>query len=350
LFDYNNRSHDVSQVMSSLDEDSIESNKHYKQGVNANAYKEFDPFYSNTLSRASSRVNSNGAALIFNKNLQLDSIKEMTIENIAPGKSHNMFNDFNSKSEVKQNIVIEKPQIAEELQKEKELREQEEAKRALEAPSEIQKPKKKKTKLGQKKRSKSWDEEVAKVEQLKRKAQEERRGSLAVRKDVVNKTLLRSMKRFITQKFEQETGIINLSNEEKKQRFLELLEAFTRNYIPKVVEIQKIEDNNDDDENIISQNGVRFIVGLIVSQQLMRSHINSIKERTFFYQYYQLLNKYSHKKLLRLMKNSNFIFVIANFKENGGLEELIKTDQTLMRNPQAYYEAANSFINKLSIL
>lgn len=170
----------------------------------------------------------------------------------------------------------------------------EEAKKLAEPPSEMPLPKKKR-KLSKKKRSKSWDEEAAKQEQLRRKNQERRRGSLAVRKDVVNKTLLRSMKRLITQKFEQESGILNLSGEEKKDQFLQLVDRFSRDYINKINEIQNIEDDNEEDESIISQNGVKFIVGLIVSQQLMRSHINTIKERTFFYQYYQLLNKYSHK-------------------------------------------------------
>ena len=116
---------------------------------------------------------------------------------------------------------------------------------------------------------------------------------MAVRKDVVNKTLLRSMKRLITQKFETESGINDLSNDEKKNIFLKMVDRFTKSYFPSIWEIQNIEDNED--ESVLSQDGVKFIVGLIVSQQLMRSHINTIKERTFFYQYYQLLNKYSHK-------------------------------------------------------
>lgn len=89
---------------------------------------------------------------------------------------------------------------------------------------------------------------------------------------------------------------MDLSNEERKDKFLALVDQFTKSYIPSIVEIPNVEDIDEEDESIISQNGIKFIVGLIVSQQLMRSHINTIKERTFFYQYYQLLNKYSHKK------------------------------------------------------
>lgn len=272
----------------------------------------------------------------------------MTIENIAPGKPHNMFDDISQNkmtTPAQGGVVIEKAQIAEEIKREQELALQAQQLKA-EIPSEMPMPKKKKKKLAKKKRSKSWDEEAAKQEQLKRKNQERRRGSLAVRKDVVNKTLLRSMKRLITQKFETESKINDLPADERKEQFLNLVDSFTHSYLPSVCEIVNVEDNNDEDESIISQNGVKFIIGLIVSQQLMRSHINTIKERTFFYQYYQLLNKYSHKKLLRLLKNSNFIFVIASFKDNGGLDELIKTDPTLMKNPQVYHEAAQSFINR----
>ena len=147
-------------------------------------------------------------------------------------------------------VVIEKPQIAEEIQKEKELRAAEEAKKAAEPPAQMPKPKKKKKKLSKKKRSKSWDEEAAKQEQLRRKNQERRRGSLAVRKDVVNKTLLRSMKRLIAQKFEADTGILNMAKDDQKSKFLELVDSFTRNYISKICEVSIIED--DEDESVIS--------------------------------------------------------------------------------------------------
>ena len=266
LFEYANRSQEVSQVMSSLDEDSVDSNP--KKIINQ-------------------RLNPKGTTLILNKDLEVESKQEVTIENIEPEKS--MFGDLIAKQ-----VIVGKPQIEEEVIQ----RKLEESKREI--PFDMPKPKKKKQKLAKKKRSKSWDEEAAKQEQLKRKNQEKRRGSLAVRKDVVNKTLLRSMKRLITQKFENETGLNDMAGEEKKSMFLKLVDQFTKSYFPSISEIQNIEDNED--ESILSQDGVKFIVGLIVSQQLMRSHINTIKERTFFYQYYQLLNKYSHKKLLRLLK------------------------------------------------
>lgn len=269
LFEYANRSHEVSQVMSSLDEDSVDSNP--KKIINQ-------------------KLNPKGGTLILNKDLEVESKQEVTIENIEQDKSANMFGDLESKPSAFTGVALKKPQIEDEVKQRKVEEKKVEVKQI---PFDMPMPKKKKQKLAKKKRSKSWDEEAAKQEQLKRKNQEKRRGSLAVRKDVVNKTLLRSMKRLITQKFETESGINDLSNDEKKNIFLKMVDRFTKSYFPSIWEIQNIEDNED--ESVLSQDGVKFIVGLIVSQQLMRSHINTIKERTFFYQYYQLLNKYSHK-------------------------------------------------------
>lgn len=170
LFDYNNRSQEVSQVMSSLDEDSIDSNRGTKLPKN-------DP----------------KKVVILNKDLKVESIKDMTIEHVAPFRPENMFDDLkhsvhNSESRAP---IIGKPQIVDAQQQNY----AEEVKKSEAPPSDMPLPRKKKTKLSKKKRSKSWDEEAAKQEQLRRKMQEKRRGSLAVRKDVVNKTLLRSMKR-----------------------------------------------------------------------------------------------------------------------------------------------------------
>lgn len=207
-------------------------------------------------------------------------------------------------------------------------------------------PKKKKKKLSKKKRSKSWDEEAAKQEQQRRQNMEKRRGSLAVRKDVVNKTLLRSIKRLVTQKFEDFSGFKDLSSSEQKEKFLELVEKFTIHYFPDISKVMTIEDTTtNDEESILSQNGIKFIVGWLVNQNISKTHFKSIKERTFFYLFQNLLKKYSHRKLVRLMSNDNFIFVVASLRENGGLDEIIDQDPW-NKNKQAYYEAANSFITK----
>lgn len=173
-----------------------------------------------------------------------------------------------------------------------------------------------------------------------------RRGSLAVRKDVVNKTLLRSIKRYVTERFEDQSGIKKLSTSEQKEQFLALIEKFIHAYFSSYGQVLTIEDNPDEEESKLSQNGIKFIVGLLVNPNLLKSHFKSIKERTFFYLFQNLLKKYSHRKLLRLMTNENFIFVVASLRENGGLEDIISSDPTCNKNKQAYYEAADSFITR----
>lgn len=321
IYDRENQSEILSQNLSSLSEASIENNDGEKKGLE-------------TLKRAPNET------LMLDKDLKPENSKEVTMENVDANQPAQAFDDLGSNV-----VVIEKPQIAEEIQKQRELEAQEKAKKVQETPSQMPKPKRKRTKLSKKKRSKSWDEETAQIERKRLANQEKRRGSLAVRKDVVNKTLLRSMRRVIAEAFEEYSGINNLSAKEKKAKFIDLVDKFTRNYIPSIVEITVVHDN-EENEDIISQEGVKFIIGLMVSQTLMRSHVEGVKKRCFFYQYHQLLNKYSHKKMQRLLKNSSFIYVIHKFKESGKLDDLIKSDSTLSKNPQVYYDAANSFISR----
>lgn len=207
-------------------------------------------------------------------------------------------------------------------------------------------PKRKKKKLARQKRSKSWDEEAAKQEQKRRENASKRRGSLALRKDVVNKTLLRSIKRLISQKFEECSKITDLPSSEQKDQFLKLIDDFIQKYFPAINEVTTIEDTSKEEDFILSQSGIKFMVGLLASQNLAKSHFKSIKERTFFYLFYDLLKKYSHRKLVRLLNNDNFIFVVATLRENGGLDEIIAADPTCNKNPQIYYDAANSFIER----
>lgn len=71
----------------------------------------------------------------------------------------------------------------------------------------------------------------------------ERRGSLATRKDVVNKTLLRAIKRFITDKFEEYTEIKTLQPAEQKEQFIDLLDKFIFFYFPAISQVINEEGN-----------------------------------------------------------------------------------------------------------
>lgn len=168
-----------------------------------------------------------------------------------------------------------------------------------------------------------------------------------MRKDVVNKTLLRSIKRLIGLKFEEQSKIKELNSKQQKDKFLQLIEGFINHYFPCYTQVITVEDNPNEEDSKLSQNGIKFIVGLLVNPKLLKSHFKSVKERTFFYLFQNLLRKYSHRKLLRLMSNQNFIFVVASLRENGGLEEIIESDPTCNKNKQAYYEAADNFINRV---
>ncbi|CAI2367581.1 unnamed protein product [Moneuplotes crassus] len=289
---------------------------------------------------------------ILNKNADSISHKDMTMENVHPAKASQVFEDISIQPNSIDNQakpVIEKPQIAEELEKEKKVKFEEvkQAEESKEPPAQLPKPRKKRKKLEKKKRSKSWDEEAAKQEQKRRENLEKKKGSLAVRKDVVNKTLLRSIKRLIGLKFEEQSKIKELNSKQQKDKFLQLIEGFISHYFPCYTQVITVEDNPNEEDSKLSQNGIKFIVGLLVNPKLLKSHFKSVKERTFFYLFQNLLRKYSHRKLLRLMSNQNFIFVVASLRENGGLEEIIESDQTCNRNKQAYYEAANNFINRV---
>ena len=69
-----------------------------------------------------------------------------------------------------------------------------------------------------------WNESLESADQ-----DSTRLNSFSTRKDVVNKVLLRSLKRYYTNLFHKETGFNNMTKRAKKRNFVELVDEFMAN-------------------------------------------------------------------------------------------------------------------------
>ena len=103
---------------------------------------------------------------------------------------------------------------------------------------------------------------------------------LAVRSDVVNKTLLRSLKRYYTAKFEEETGYKRLSKDQQKKQIRTLLTDFT----------MKIYEGDTrfalDEFSKVSMDDLVFYMGICINPMYMKGKTATSKQRVKFQAFY----------------------------------------------------------------
>jgi hypothetical protein len=99
------------------------------------------------------------------------------------------------------------------------------------------------------------------------------------RQDVLNKTLLRSLKKFITSQFDEQTNFSSLSFKEKKAQFKQLLEQFVSDFYEK-----KVDESNINSPHPFTD--VLNYVGILINPELMKKRALGKKYAKFNLKYY----------------------------------------------------------------
>jgi len=153
--------------------------------------------------------------------------------------------------------------------------------------------------------------------------------NFAKRKDVVNKTILRSMRRYYSVEFELATNFSALSDKEKFSNFHELIKCFVEKHFKMLNDL-----SGQDIEDTI------FFFGSMVSHVHMRRGITVSKQRTEVNLVHKCLLNYSQKKLAQLISGGGFKHVLRHFLKFGGLDVVINGEDTMTKNQDLYKHAA----------
>lgn len=156
-----------------------------------------------------------------------------------------------------------------------------------------------------------------------------------LRLDLVNKTVMRSIKRFYTQLFESFNPDFNYSpGKENASIFEEQTTTFTQSLFC------------SDDPELISKNitlqSIAAVLRMLICPELAKSINKARTERALLTSYSDVIYKYSHKRLLKLTKNSTFSYLFLKFITKGGFTSLVMNDDTMGQNPCAYLKAAEN--------
>jgi len=158
---------------------------------------------------------------------------------------------------------------------------------------------------------------------------------LSKRGDVVNKTLLRSMKRYYFTEFD---SIYNFSSMDNKDKFAQF-KTLVKKFVTEEMQISKDLSEKEVDD-------VVFFIGSMISHVHMRRGITISKMRTQVNSVHKCLYTYSHKKLSQLMQQEGFKYVLEDFVKFDGLDVVLNSEETMLKQQDLYKEAATELLLK----
>lgn len=180
---------------------------------------------------------------------------------------------------------------------------------------------------------------------------------LSLRKDVVYKTLIRSLKRYLTEKCDLTIDSFWTKKEKEITFFDQIDKLFVTEYSHK---FDKSESNRPvkviihdrtfmrvDKSNVFNPENLKIYLWLIIIPELIKPYLKNQKRRCQQKLIYDCLYKYSHKKLDKLLESEFFCFLFQDYVESGAFKEMIESDETLSKHKSTYQEAWDYFISKI---
>ncbi|CAI2362743.1 unnamed protein product [Moneuplotes crassus] len=153
---------------------------------------------------------------------------------------------------------------------------------------------------------------------------------LAKRRDVVNKTILRVVRRYFTSKFKKAVDMKYGNPSEAQNRYFENIKTFSQKYFG---EDQKV--------NLAE---ISFYLASIIEPKYMReediSSCGYTKEDFLVYHY--CLYRYSHTRLVNLFENQTLRFLYCHFYTQGR-DEVLTSEPSLVKNKDLYSKVMLEF-------
>lgn len=212
-----------------------------------------------------------------------------------------------------------------------------------EKPHKGRKPAKGSKKKEAEKKEKQLEEDVDEESESKSRL------GLSGRKDVVYKTLLRSVKRYYSSEFESRTEYNGLTKSKQEKRCMKIIERFTRDIFAEHMRSEKAEDDQQKEyvSGIDFNDICSFILALIIPSYVKRN-CRFTPTYTVYDTFYECLYRYSHKRLEAALAIDSVACVFKIFLEGPVFENLLDNDGTLSKNREAFESAKQEFLEIIS--
>lgn len=152
------------------------------------------------------------------------------------------------------------------------------------------------------------------------------------RRDVINKTLIRSAKRYFTDKFEEFLWANKINKIQKKAQWKEYVEDFTKHILKDRIKA------SDKTKNYKLKDVYALMAAMVIHHRVKKSD-----KRSSYYEISELftatLYRYTLNRLNHFLKQPYVSFVFKFYFEDGPFSELLKSDSTLSKHPDLYLES-----------
>lgn len=156
---------------------------------------------------------------------------------------------------------------------------------------------------------------------------------LSVRKDVVNKTLFRSLKRYYTDLFMEQ---FSLTKKESSESYMVKIRTFcTKLFSEKLINVV---------QEGLTHSQVEKFLSILISPNHIKDLLTEADDMTLHKEYYSCLYQYSHKKLAKMLVNPVCGYLFTEFITSGNLTQFISTCTTMNQNAEVYESAGKSFL------
>jgi len=180
----------------------------------------------------------------------------------------------------------------------------------------------------------------------------------SLRKDVVYKTLIRSLKRFLTEKCNPEIPSFWTKEQKETAHFEQIEILFDKYYSDAFNENSKnrslkviIHDREFmrlDASNKFDPENLKIYLCLLVFPEMIKAYLKNQKRRCQQKLIYDCLYKYSHKKLDKLLQSEFFTFLFKDYVKSGSFHKMMNSDETLRKHKDTYQQASEYFLSKMS--
>lgn len=150
--------------------------------------------------------------------------------------------------------------------------------------------------------------------------------------------MIRSIKRYLTNKFNEQTGYKDLSNDDKARKYFDLLDSFIDSLYSESFKTSGLPYSKLYD-----------YVRVIINLEIMKRPFNHTETRKFNKLFYEIVYKYSHGKLSKLFRDKVFKFLFVEYEKSGDLIEMINTDSTLVKNKDHYLTTMKYFMHSFEV-
>jgi hypothetical protein len=156
--------------------------------------------------------------------------------------------------------------------------------------------------------------------------------SKVVRKDVINKTVIRALKRHFTQIFSAENPEFALVGKKAQaEEFMPKTQELAGNlFVPEALPTG------------VTIESIASVLRMLISTETAKFCNKSRAERNLAKDFNDVIYKYSHKRLFKLAKDTTFSYLFVNFVLGGEFATLVEQDATMGLNPEAYLTASEA--------